>query len=63
MGSANGRQAHPDQAYHYLKRTNEIDQINLMKFDLTSVIEDDNTPAEIRRQARLQHQLIDLKPI
>jgi len=53
MASANGRQSHPDQAYHYLKRTNEIDQINLMKFDLQQVIEDEHTPPEIKSKAKL----------
>lgn len=49
MASTNGRQAHPDQAYNYLKRTNEIDQIHLLSMNLNAIIEDEHTPAEIKR--------------
>jgi hypothetical protein len=42
----------PEQAYNYLKKTNEIDQINQLTLMLENVIEDDLTPPKIKEQAR-----------
>ena len=38
----------PDQPYHYMKRTNVVDEINHRSLALAQVAEDENTPFEIQ---------------
>ena len=50
----------PFQTHQYIKQGLEIDTINEMSLELQKIIDDEYTPEEVKRQAKLQQTLIEL---
>ena len=52
----------PFMANQYIRQSLEIDTINEMSLELQRLIDDDRTPEEIRKKAKIQQYLIELQP-